>query len=196
MKGRSAANAIYTQSRQTVETFADKMWLGFGDARRYPTISPTAASSMFAPRPWGKVRMTDETSALWLDVSWKNYEKLMFLFGKYILQPGTASMSEQKMCLVPEAQHWHFALELLQSDFFPNAESPDKSLKEVVQNLCAESSSSVHTEKGSYLWQRRRCWSHLKSFEVLQCLTFAFQGLARTSSLSPGLFVHAKPGCA
>jgi hypothetical protein len=36
---------------------------------------------MFAPRPWGKVRMTDETSALWLDVSWKNYEKLMFLFG-------------------------------------------------------------------------------------------------------------------
>ena len=187
----------FTQSRQTVETFADKMWLGFGDARRYPTISPTAASSMFAPRPWGKVRMTDETSALWLDVSWKNYEQLMFLFGKCILQPGTASMSEQKMCLVPEAQHWHFALELLQSDFFPNAESPDKSLKEVVQNLwCAESSSSVHTEKGSYLWQRRRCWSHLKSFEVLQCLTFAFQGLARISSLSPGLFVHAKPGCA
>ena len=36
----------------------------------------------------------------------------------------------------------------------------------------------------------------LKSLEVLQCLTFAFQGLARISSLSPGLFVHAKPGCA
>lgn len=81
-------------------------------------------------------------------------------------------MSEQKMCLVPEAQHWHFALELLQSDFFPNAESPDKSLKEIVQNLwCAESSSPVHTEKGSYLWLAKtevlKCWSHLKSYNVL-----------------------------
>jgi hypothetical protein len=36
---------------------------------------------MFAPRPWGKVRMPEEPTALWLAVSWKNYEKLMFLFG-------------------------------------------------------------------------------------------------------------------
>ena len=65
-------------------------------------------------------------------------QKLMFFLENAScnhLELGSASMSEQKMCLVPEAQHWHFALELLQSDVFRNAESPGKSLKEIAQSL-------------------------------------------------------------
>ena len=186
-------------------------WKKWSTQRRYPTTSPTAASSTFAPRPWAeqdklttKLKRTCSLAQLTLSRTPRLEGQVHDSIKSDVMRCHMRCHESPVLPLAAlasiayQALNWHCALDLLQTDSFVSNENFDwrSSVWLHSRGLEAHFSMLQQVRSNAILWLYVSSdWcSSAEIWYVLHYVDLK-QGLDPISLRSPGLSVHVKLDC-